>query len=75
MNVKLIKKRSMEENRKIDIHENIEHLNKAHEAASYVSEKWHWHRLSCAPDGENMLSREAIAEQTYGIVKEFLEKS
>ncbi len=56
----LIRRRSGETGREMDIHElDKSHLENSYRAALYASEKLGWHRISCATD-ESILSREEI---------------
>ncbi len=65
----LIRKRSEETGREIDIHENEAHLKRAYSAALFSAEKLSWTTVHCAEKG-NMRSREDIAEEIYIKVKE-----
>lgn len=64
----LIRKRSEETGREIDIHENEGHLKRAYSAALFSSEKLSWTTIHCAEEGK-MRSREDIAEEIYNKVK------
>ena len=65
----LIKSRSEETGREIDIHENADHLTRAYSAAVFSAEKLGWSTVHCAKNG-TMRSREEIAEEIYGLVSE-----
>ena len=65
----LIRKRSEETGREIDIHENEGHLKRAYSAALFSAEQLSWTTVHCAKDG-SMRSREDIAEEIYIKVKE-----
>ena len=67
----LIEKRHETTGREIDIHENKEHLTRAHGAAVFSAEKLGWKTVHCAPDFK-MRSREDICEEVYSIVENFL---
>lgn len=67
----LIKKRSEETGRQIDIHENGEHLKKAYSAALYSAQVLNWKTIHCAENSQ-MRSREDIAEEIYTYVKELI---
>lgn len=63
----LIKARSEETGREIDIHENADHLNRAYSAALFSAKKLGWTTVHCAKDG-SMRKREDIADEIYGLV-------
>ena len=65
----LIKARSEETGREIDIHENADHLTRAYSAAIFSAEKLGWSTIHCSKDGA-MRSREDIAEEIYSLVLE-----
>ncbi len=67
----LIQKRHDDTGREIDIHENSEHLTRAHSAAVFSAEKLGWTTVHCTEEGE-MRTREDIAEEVYTSVKNFL---
>ncbi|MBE6701105.1 MAG: thymidylate kinase [Ruminococcaceae bacterium] len=69
----LIKKRSEDTGRTIDIHENAEHLKGAYSAAIFSANKLGWTTVHCAKEGE-MRTREDIAEEIYNLVKEYMNK-
>ena len=69
ISLELIRKRSEETGRQIDIHENEEHLKKAYSAALYSAKALDWKTIHCANNGK-MRSREDIAEEIYTYVKE-----
>lgn len=63
----MVKSRSRETGRKIDIHEKDEdYLIRCRKAAGYVAEKCGWSVVKCAEDGdEEPRSREDISEDVY----------
>ncbi|MBR6632845.1 MAG: deoxynucleoside kinase [Clostridia bacterium] len=63
----LIKARSEETGREIDIHENAEHLTKAYSAALFSAERLGWTTVHCSENGK-MRTREAIADEIYNAV-------
>lgn len=65
----LIKSRSEETGREIDIHENADHLTKAYSAALFSAEKLNWNTVHCAENGK-MRSRESIADEIFAMVVE-----
>ncbi len=67
----LIEKRHEATGREIDIHENAQHLTRAHSAAVFSAEKLGWETVHCAPDFK-MRSREDISDEVYSIVEKFL---
>ena len=67
----LIKARSEETGRVIDIHENAEHLTRAYSAALFSADRLGWTTVHCSENG-GMRTREAIAEEIYGLVKSVL---
>lgn len=64
----LIKRRSEETGREIDIHENAGHLKRAYGAAIFSAEALHWTTVHCAENGK-MRTRESIADEVYKAVK------
>ena len=61
----LVKSRSEETGRKIDIHENdTEYMFKCYDAALYSSKKLGWLQISCCENGK-MRTREDVAEEIY----------
>lgn len=64
----LIKSRSEETGREIDIHENAEHLTKAYSAALFSAERLGWTTVHCSEKGK-MRTREAIADEIYNAVR------
>lgn len=67
----LIKKRSEETGREIDIHENADHLKRAYSAALFSAEALSWTTVHCAEKGK-MRTREDIAEEVYRAVKNII---
>lgn len=67
----LIKARSEETGREIDIHENAEHLTKAYNAALFSAKKLNWNTVHCA-ENKKMRTRESIADEIYCLVSEIL---
>ena len=72
ISLSLIRKRSDETGREIDIHENEGHLKRAYSAALFSAEALGWSTVHCSENGE-MRTREAIAEEIYTLVKKSLE--
>ncbi len=68
----LIQKRHDDTGREIDIHENAEHLTRAHRAAVFSAEKLGWTTVHCCQENGEMRTREDIAEEVYSSVKNFL---
>lgn len=55
-----------------DIHErDAEHIKKSYENAAYVAQKYGWHVINCAPDGE-MRSVESIGDDIYKIIRSYI---
>ncbi len=67
ISLELIKKRSEDTGREIDIHENSEHLTRAYRAALFSAQKLGWTTIHCAENGE-MRTRQAIADEIYNKV-------
>ena len=67
----LIRKRSEETGREIDIHENEGHLKRAYSAALFSAEKLSWTTIHCAENG-SMRSRDKIADEIYQKVKSYI---
>lgn len=67
ISLELIKKRSEDTGREIDIHENSEHLTRAYSAALFSAKKLGWTTIHCAENGE-MRTRQAIADEIYNKV-------
>ena len=65
VSLSLVKSRSEETGRKIDIHENdTAYMFKCYDAALYVSKALDWVQISCVKDGK-MRTREDVAEEIY----------
>ena len=65
VSLSLVKSRSEETGRKIDIHENdTAYMFKCYDAALYVSKALGWVQISCVKDGK-MRTREDVAEEIY----------
>lgn len=60
----LIKARSEETGREIDIHENADHLNKAYSAALFSADRLGWTTVHCSENGK-MRTRESIADEIF----------
>ncbi len=71
ISLSLIKSRSEETGRTIDIHENAEHLTRAYSAALFSAERLGWTTVHCSDDGA-MRTREDIAGEIEARVKEAL---
>ena len=57
---------------KKDIHESDKnHLTDAHNAACYVSKKYNWAEINCAPEGK-LRTIENISDEIYSIVKKYI---
>ncbi len=69
ISLSLIKSRSEETGREIDIHENEEHLSRAYSAALFSAKKLNWNTVHCAENGE-MRTREDIADEIFNLVTE-----
>lgn len=67
----LIKARSEETGREIDIHENAEHLNRAYSAALFSAKALDWKTVHCSRDGQ-MRTREDIADEIFALVKKLI---
>jgi dTMP kinase len=65
----LIKKRSEETGREIDIHENESHLTASYSAAIFSAKKLGWNTVHCSRNGK-MRTREDISNEILEIVKE-----
>ena len=65
VSLSLVKSRSEETGRKIDIHEgDRNYMFKCYDAALYVSKALDWVQISCVKDGK-MRTREDVAEEIY----------
>ena len=65
VSLSLVRSRSEETGRKIDIHENDkDYMFKCYDAALYVSKALDWVQISCVKDGK-MRTREDVAEEIY----------
>ena len=65
VSLSLVKSRSEETGRKIDIHEgDRNYMFKCYDAALYVSKTLGWVQISCVKDGK-MRTREDVAEEIY----------
>lgn len=65
VSLSLVRSRSEETGRKIDIHENdTEYMFKCYDAALYSSNKLNWVQISCCKDGK-MRTREDVANEIY----------
>ena len=72
ISMKLIKSRSEQTGRSMDIHElDPEFLNKSYEAAIYASDKLNWIKIKCY-EGDEMRSIEDIAAEVFERVSERL---
>lgn len=67
VSLSLIKSRSEETGREIDIHENAEHLTRAYSAALFSADRLGWSTVHCTENGK-MRTREDIADEIYGLV-------
>ena len=69
ISLELIRKRSEETGREIDIHENEGHLTASYSAAIFSAKRLSWQTIHCARNGE-MRTREEISDEILERVKE-----
>ena len=64
----MVKHRSEETGRKMDIHEkDIEYLHRCRKAAKYVADKCGWNVISCSDDSMQLRSREDISSDVLKV--------
>ncbi len=73
ISLSLIKARSDETGRTIDIHENAEHLTKAYGAAVFSADKLGWCTVHCSENGK-MRSREDIADEIFALSERLISR-